>query len=80
MTNGGSDTLSIIDASIHRLAGFVRVGKGPVGIAVTPDSKTCYISNRVGGNISTVDLEKLEEVGQTAPLPASRPLDLELRP
>lgn len=36
--------------------GTINVGRGPYGVAITPDSKYAYVTNMKSGNISVIDI------------------------
>jgi len=45
VTNVGSGTISVIDASRNKVTAKITVGKSPVGIAVNPTTNTIYVTN-----------------------------------
>jgi YVTN family beta-propeller protein len=59
--NGG--TVSAIAAADHRVVATVPVGAGPLGLAVSPDSKHLYVANRGSNRLQIVDLANHTVVG-----------------
>src|ERR1700694_1591782 len=57
VTNGGSDTVTVIDLRVLRVAGTVHVGKNPTGIAANPKKNEIYVANTDSNNISIIDAE-----------------------
>ena len=55
VTPTGSDELLVVDTSSYAIAGHVAVGKGPTGVAVTPDSRQIYVSDNLDDTVSIVD-------------------------
>jgi YVTN family beta-propeller protein len=51
VTDVGSGNVSVIDTASNAVAATIRVGGGPVGIAVTPDGKYVYVAN---GSVSVI--------------------------
>ena len=35
----------------------IPVGTNPVGVAITPDGKTAFVTNHVSGTVSTIDVK-----------------------
>jgi YVTN family beta-propeller protein len=35
----------------------IAVGTAPVGVAVTPDGKTAFVTNSISGTVSTIDVK-----------------------
>jgi YVTN family beta-propeller protein len=51
----GNGSVLAIDAKTRRVAGQVKVGSKPRGIAISPDGKTLYVSNSWSDTISEID-------------------------
>jgi YVTN family beta-propeller protein len=50
----GSNTVSVIDTTINKVASIVNVGLDPLGIVVSPDGTKVYVAN-AGGTVSVID-------------------------
>jgi YVTN family beta-propeller protein len=48
----------------YRLLGTIKIGADPNWIAVRPDSKVAFVSNRGSGTLSVIDIENLKELKQ----------------
>jgi YVTN family beta-propeller protein len=55
VANTGSNTVSVIAAATNRVAATVAVGSEPVGIAVSPDGTTVYVTNSGSNTVSVID-------------------------
>ncbi len=55
ITNGFSDTVSIIDTTTYTVTATVYGLNGPFGVAVTPDVTKAYVANGIDGVISIID-------------------------
>jgi YVTN family beta-propeller protein len=65
VTNGGSDSISVIDTATDTVTDTIPVGDGPSALAVTPDGKWLYVMV-AGGVLQVVDTT-LGTVAATAP-------------
>ncbi|MGH3393352.1 MAG: YncE family protein [Streptosporangiaceae bacterium] len=45
VANSGGHTVTPINTAINKAGQPVKVGPGPVGIAITPNGKTAYVAN-----------------------------------
>jgi YVTN family beta-propeller protein len=54
ITNGGSNTVSVIDTATNTVIATVNVGDRPQGVAVSPDGTAVYVTN-YGGTVSVID-------------------------
>ncbi len=54
ITNGGSNTVSVIDTATNTVIATVNVGDRPQGVAVSPDGTVVYVTN-YGGTVSVID-------------------------
>ena len=73
IANAGNDRLAIadlgrrqprlldLDRSVPGLS-YIEVGRRPIDVAASPDGTAAYTLNSVGGNLSVVDLWRLERV------------------
>lgn len=50
-----SNTISVVDATTHKLVAAVDAGINPYGIARTPDGRKLYITNSGASNVSVLD-------------------------
>jgi YVTN family beta-propeller protein len=53
--NFASNTISVINTTTNNITTTVPVGVGPVGVTVTPDGKTVYVTNQWNGTVSVID-------------------------
>jgi YVTN family beta-propeller protein len=54
------DSVLAVDARTQRVAGKVKVGHKPRGLAVSPDGKTLYVANEWSDSVSVIDAAKLQ--------------------
>lgn len=54
----GSNSIAVVEAD-GRVAAQIRVGHRACDIAVAPDGRYAYVSNRLGGTVSVIDLVSL---------------------
>src|SRR5262245_17542916 len=58
VSNAGSGSVSTIDLKTRtKNATDIPVGTLPIGVAVTPDSKTAFVANTGSGSVSTIDVK-----------------------
>ena len=62
ITNGKSNTVSVIDLRTFQLATTIRVGAGPTGIAANSKKNEIYVVNTVSNNVSVIDAERNQVV------------------
>ena len=55
ISNGLSDTVSVIDTATNRVVTTIPVGPAPFGVAVTPDGKRVYVGSLASNSISVID-------------------------
>jgi YVTN family beta-propeller protein len=53
ITNSGDNTVFVISTATNTLVGTIPVGRGPFGVAVTPDGSKVYVTG--GGGVSVID-------------------------
>jgi len=58
ITNGGSNTVSVIDLRTFRLAKTIQVGLNPTGVAANTLKNEIYVANTESNNISVIDAER----------------------
>jgi YVTN family beta-propeller protein len=57
VTNPGSDSVSIIDTATNSVVKKISVGvDSTVGVAITADGKTAYVSDRGARNVGVIDI------------------------
>ena len=69
ITNGGDNTVSVIDTAARSLVATIPVGKFPHGLRISPDGKQAYVANLKGGTVSVIDTASQKEIAQ---VPAGR--------
>jgi YVTN family beta-propeller protein len=55
ITNGGGNTVSMIDTATNTVRGTIPLGASPLGVAVTPDGSMAYITNTGDNTVSVID-------------------------
>ena len=55
----GSGTVTVIDAADGRVLAHLDTGAGAEGLALHPDGRRVYVTNREAGTLAEVDLEEL---------------------
>ncbi|MGB9940189.1 beta-propeller fold lactonase family protein [Methanosarcina sp.] len=55
ITNGGSDTVSVIDTATKTVIATVNVESRPEGVSVTPDGTGVYVANLGSNTVSVID-------------------------
>jgi YVTN family beta-propeller protein len=64
VTNGGDNTLSVVDTTLLKVVDTIPTGAFPHGIRLSPDGKQAYVANLKGGTVSVIDTESRKEVNQ----------------
>jgi YVTN family beta-propeller protein len=62
--SGNPKNVSVIDTTTNALIKTLKGFEEPVGIAITPDGKTAYVTNSGAGTVSMIDTAT-NEVSQT---------------
>jgi YVTN family beta-propeller protein len=75
----GSDHVAEIDPGSGAVLRRIKTGVGPHNIFLAPDSKTLYVSNRIGGSLVALDPATLE-IRRTYPFHADGPDDIGIAP
>ena len=57
VTNGKSNTVSVIDVLNFRVIKDISVGRGPTGVAENPKKNEVYVVNTESANVSVIDAE-----------------------
>lgn len=55
LTNGGLNTVSVIDATTHLETGAINVGAEPLWVAVSGDGRLAYVTNNDADSVSVID-------------------------
>ena len=58
VTNGASDSVSVIDLGALRVTRTIAVGHNPTGVAANPLRNEIYVVNTDSNNVSFIDAEK----------------------
>lgn len=69
VTNFLSNDVSVIDLNAGRVMATIPVGKGPTGMAVSPDIQQVYVANSLSGTISVISTA-INQVTDTIPIPS----------
>lgn len=64
VTNGGDNTVSVVDAAALKVVATIPTGQYPHGIRLTPDGKQAYVANLKGTTVSVLDTESRKAVGE----------------
>ncbi len=64
VTNGGENTVSVVDIEARKTLANIPVGAYPHGIRISPDGKQAYVANLKGGTVSVIDTETGREANQ----------------
>mgnify|MGYP006194442311 CR=1 FL=1 len=64
VTNGGDNTLSVVDTTSLKVVDTIPTGAYPHGIRLSPDGKQAYVANLKGGTVSVIDTESRKEISQ----------------
>jgi YVTN family beta-propeller protein len=57
ISNGGSNSVTVIDLRALAILTTVSVGRSPTGLAVNPRKNEIYVANTESNNISVIDAE-----------------------
>jgi len=55
ITNGGSNSVSVIDTSTNTVTATIKVGKSPEGVVVNPNGKKVYVTNINSNTVSVIN-------------------------
>ena len=75
----GEDHVAELDPADGKILRRIKTGVGPHNLFMTPDRKTLYVSNRVGGSLVALDPASME-LRRTYPFPAAGPDDIGVAP
>lgn len=57
VSNGGANTVTVLDLVFVRVDRTLAVGQNPTGMAVNPKRNEVYVVNTASGNVSVIDAE-----------------------
>src|SRR5476649_669781 len=57
VSNGGSNSVTVIDLRALSILATVSVGRSPTGLAVNPKKNEIYVANTESNNISVIETE-----------------------
>ena len=78
VANPDSNTITIVDTTIHAVVAEIGVGIDPRSVALAPDGTTAYVANQGSDNVSVVDLAAKSVVAE---IPVGdRPVGVALSP
>lgn len=69
VTNGGDNTVSVVDAGAMKVVATIATGAFPHGIRLSPDGRQAYVANLKGGTVSVIDTASRQQV---ASIPVGR--------
>ncbi|MDQ6909229.1 MAG: hypothetical protein M3Z84_00345 [Actinomycetota bacterium] len=69
---GHKDGVTIVDGESMKSVGFIPTGKGAHGLYFSRDAKSLYVTNRLGGSISVIDVAT-RQVAATWAVPNGSP-------
>ena len=52
-----ADRVTPIDLETNEPGKKIKVGRGPIAIAIAPDGKTAYVANTSSESVTPIDLE-----------------------
>ena len=55
VTNGGDNTVSVIDTATNTVVATIPVGQFPFGVAITPDGTRAYVPNAGDNTVSVIN-------------------------
>lgn len=66
VTNGGDNSVSVVDLSRRETVKSISVGASPHGLRMSPDGGTIYVANTGDGTVSVINVEALAETARIA--------------
>ena len=63
ITNGGDNTVSVLDTTAQRVIGVIPVGASPHGLR---DGKQVWVANLKGGTVSVIDTQTRKQIARIA--------------
>ena len=78
ITSFDDDVVALVNVRTRTVDGSVEVGRGPWGVAWSPDGATLYVTNRKSRSVSVVDVATRTVVGTVAV--GAQPLGIAVHP
>lgn len=78
VSNSGSDSVSVIDTSSHRVIATIPTDKAPVNPTFTPDRRQVYVANSQASTLTVIDVAT--DKPTTMPAGGERPSGLAFSP
>ncbi len=64
VTNGGENSVSVVELPSGKLASTIPVGEYPHGVRISPDGREAYVANFKAGSVSIIDTASMKEVAR----------------
>jgi YVTN family beta-propeller protein len=61
LTNGGDNTLSVVDIAQQKVISTIPTGAAPHGLRLSPDGRELYVANTGGGSVSVINVASGKE-------------------
>ncbi len=74
ITNGDSNSVSVIDTDTNKVTATIPVGSNPMGVAINPNGTKVYVVNANSNDISIIDTST-NKVTATVPV-GSNPMGI----
>src|SRR6185369_8215944 len=74
VSNRENDTVTVIDIQKLEKVNDVKVGPGPVSIALSELSKAIYVSGETDGSVTVIDEQSRQVIAQMKAKPGARPI------
>ena len=68
VTNGNSNSVSIIDVGLQAVVGTIPVGNTPTGVVFNASGSRAYVANFNGNDVSVIDVGTSSEIGSRIPV------------
>src|SRR5438105_1116204 len=63
ITNGGSNSVSVIDTATNRVVATIPFGSNPRGLAIDSNGSSVYVTNFGSGTVSVIDVATNTVIG-----------------
>jgi YVTN family beta-propeller protein len=64
VTNGGDNTVGVVDVQAGNMVATIPVGDYPHGLRISPDGREAYVANLKAGSVSVLDTVTMKEVAR----------------